>query len=128
RNAAGAMDHRDRGDRPAARRLARDPFDRFLGHPRVMFEFEGDQPSAFVAADAGEGNHRPGIAGARLDPRDLGAEVEVFRLHAEADVGRHRYPPVIGGNRATSRVPAIAMSLAALTRSRAMRTAAGSDR
>ena len=76
-----------------------------LGHAGIMFERHCRDRAVLIAHRAGEGDDGADIAPPRLEPRDFGADVEIFPLHAD-----HLQPPVTGGKKAISRAPAIRAS------------------
>ena len=108
-----AVDRGEPGQRPALDRFVGDPGDLGLGHAGIVLELQRGQPAGLVAAEAGEGHDGADVGAPRRQPRDLGAGVEILGLdaHDRADMRRQvPQPPVIGGNSAISRAPAIGVS------------------
>ena len=96
--------------RPAPQRLLGDAGDLGFGHARIVLELQRGERARLVAAKAGERDHGADIGAPSRQPRDLGGDVEIFRLDAHDGTRRRPaspQPPVIGGNSAISRAPAI---------------------
>src|ERR1700733_6242166 len=90
------------------------PHDFGLRHIRIMFQRQRrDRLVAFAApADAAETHHRADVGAAFGQRSDFPPDVEIGFLDTDGDRDRHGrlQPPVIGGKKAISRAPAIAVS------------------
>src|SRR5262245_4892697 len=113
---AVAMHDEARLKREARARLGLDACKFGLGHAGIMFERHRRDRAVLIAHRAGEGDDSADVAPPGLEPRDLGADVEIFPLHAD-----HLQPPVTGGKKAISRAPAIRASWRTCWRSIAAR-------
>ena len=69
--------------REARARLGLDAGKLGLGHAGIMFERHRRDRAIPIAHRAGEGDDGADIAPACLEPRDLGADIEIFPLDAD---------------------------------------------
>ena len=101
---ADTMDHEGVVDIEAPSRFRDDRFERPFGHPRIVLEGHRDDGRSVVdvayrADERGDGAYA-GVTGAQI--RDLARDIEVFGLDADGHRFGTSYPPVTGGNSATS--------------------------
>lgn len=98
RNLAEAVDGGEAADRPALHGDAAYAGDLRLRHAGIVFELEGSEPSALVAAEPGEGDDGADIAATFGQSRRLGGEVEILRLDTDDGFdGRHVNRPSSAG-------------------------------
>src|SRR5258708_6907235 len=127
-DAAGAVNDRDPSERPTRGGLLGNACDLLLGHAGVVLELERGETATLIPAEAAKRHYRTDAARVRSgEARDLRGDIEVVAPHDDAD-RNHDQPPVIGGNSATSRTPAIGLPGSAWTRSSATRMTEGSAR
>jgi hypothetical protein len=69
--------------REARARLGLDAGKLGFGHAGIMFERHRRDGAVLVAHRAGEGDDGADVAPSGLEPRDLGADVEILSLHAD---------------------------------------------
>jgi hypothetical protein len=86
---ARPVDDGDRGHRPAAGGFLGNAQDLVLRHAGIVFEFQCRKASAFIATKAGEGDDGAGTPAAPHHVVDLRRKIEIFRLDAKEDGGRH---------------------------------------
>src|ERR1700728_192821 len=101
--AAVAVDDQRGVERPAAMRLGLDLGELLLGHAGIVFEGQrGPRVApADVAHQPDKARHPADMVVAAAQPIEFGTDVEILPLHPD-----HRYPPVTGGNTATSSLSA----------------------
>src|SRR5688500_13390291 len=82
RDYTGAVDDRQRRDRPPAGGLRGDPGNLLFRHAGIVLELERGQPASFVAAPAGERHDAADVGAPGGDATRLLADVEGLPLHA----------------------------------------------